>query len=176
MDRERLDPRVLESPCEVHDRHMRLGAPADAGLHGDGQRDRRRDSTRHRHHRRGVTQPAGARATPRDRRDPAPAVEIDERGLGAFRDARGREEQVRIGAVDLDRRRAIVSGEARAASRELGIRDDLLGADELRHAQRCAERAAHATEGHVGDIFHRREHDRCGVEQRGDRIGGDGSG
>ena len=45
---------VLESPREIHDRHVRFGAPADARLDGDRQRDAARDLARHLDHRDGV--------------------------------------------------------------------------------------------------------------------------
>ena len=107
VDRERGDARVLEATREIDDRHVRLGAEADARLHGDRERHARDDHLRHRDHRLGIAEPAGARAATGDLRHPAAAVDVEERAArAASANARGLGEALGIGAVDLDRRRA----------------------------------------------------------------------
>ena len=112
VDRQAGDAGVLEPAREVDDRHLRLGAPADARLHRDRQLDRGGNPLRHLDHGRGLAQPAGACAAPGDPRHPAAAVDVDEGRSHGGRDLGRLEQQAGIGAVDLDRGGPVVSRRA----------------------------------------------------------------
>jgi hypothetical protein len=113
--------------------------------------------------------PPSRSRTAGDARQPAAAVEIEECGACLRCDPGGGEQEVGVGAVDLDRGGPIVVAEAGLAARQLRVREDLLGAHELGDAQHGAEPAARPAERRVGHVLHRREHDGVAGEQRGDR-------
>jgi hypothetical protein len=161
MDRQRRDPDILEPARQVDDRHVRLGSPADPRLHRHREIDRGDDLARHLDHRHRIAKPAGARATVRDLRDPAAAVEIEERRPRSRRHHRRAPQQLGIGTIDLDRGRPIIGLEGRPALRDDRVDEDLLRADELGHAQRRPDRPADPPEHAIGDVLHRREDDRA---------------
>jgi len=168
VQEDRRDADILELPYEIADRHLRLGAVADPRLDRHLQTDCTDDRFRHRDHRRRIAQPPRTCTAPHDLRDPAPTVEIEERGLGSRRDHGRAHQQLRVVAVDLDRGRPIIRCEIEFAPSLRRSGDHVPGLDELGHAHRRAELATQPPVHHITDVLHWSQHHWMACEQRGD--------
>ena len=125
---------------------------------------------RHRHHRRGIAQPPGARAAPGDLGHPAAAVDVDEERRGLLGDARRLGEALGVRPVDLDRGELVVVRELDLAPRVPAAAEQPLDVDELGHRDRGAVLAAEAAEDDVRHVLHGREDDRLSRVQRAETI------
>ena len=117
------------------------------------------DQPRHRHHRRGIAQPAGAGAAPGDLGDPAAAVDVDEERLGLLGEARGLGQALGVRPVDLDGGELVVVGELDLAPGVAAAAQEALDVHELGHRERGAVLAAEAPEHGVGHVLHGGEDD-----------------